>query len=132
MAENMKLNDEAMAQASGGKLEPGQEGATITGIVMVDPYPDNPAYKGVYRECESKGYQASGGCPGDEVEIAGDVPVSAVASYSCLKMLQIDHRHDAAHSSAVHAEDETLLRPDRLGYGLGNLFRSLLRRAFSE
>ena len=57
MSENMKLNDEAMAQASGGKLEPGQEGATITGIVMVDPYPDNPAYSGIYRECESNGYQ---------------------------------------------------------------------------
>ena len=54
---NMVINDEAMAQASGGKLEPGQEGATITGIVMVDPYPDNPAYSGVYRECESNGYQ---------------------------------------------------------------------------
>ncbi len=25
MSENMKLNDEAMAQASGGKLEPGDE-----------------------------------------------------------------------------------------------------------
>ena len=54
---NMELNDGAMAKASGGKLEPGQEGATITGIVMVDPYPDNPAYKGIFRECESNGYQ---------------------------------------------------------------------------
>ena len=54
---NMALNDEAMAQASGGKLEPGQEGATITGIVMVDPYPDGGQYGGVYRDCESKGYQ---------------------------------------------------------------------------
>ena len=57
MAENMKLNDEAMAQASGGKLEPGQEGATVTGIVMVDPYPEGVPYGGVFEECQRKGYQ---------------------------------------------------------------------------
>ena len=54
---NMALNDEAMAQASGGKLEPGQEGAIIKGIVMVDPYPNGVQYGGVFQDCESKGYQ---------------------------------------------------------------------------
>ena len=54
---NMAINDEAMAQASGGKLEPGQEGATIKGIVMVDPYPNGTQYAGVYQDCQSKGYQ---------------------------------------------------------------------------
>ena len=54
---NMALNDEAMAQASGGKLEPGQEGAIIKGIVMADPYPNGVQYGGVFQDCESKGYQ---------------------------------------------------------------------------
>lgn len=53
----MKLNDEMMAQANGGKLESGQEGATITGIVMVDPYPNGVPYGGVFEDCQSKGYQ---------------------------------------------------------------------------
>ena len=59
MAENrnMKLNDEAMANANGGKLEPGQEGATIKGIVMVDTYPNGVPYGGVFEYCQSKGYQ---------------------------------------------------------------------------
>ncbi len=54
-SKNMALNDEAMAQASGGKLEPGQEGAIIKGIVMVDPYPNGVQYGGVFQDCESKG-----------------------------------------------------------------------------
>ncbi len=53
---NMALNDEAMAQASGGKLEPGQEGATITGIVMADPYPDDSIYGSVWEEAKTNGY----------------------------------------------------------------------------
>ena len=58
MAENknMKLNDEMMAQASGGKLVPGQEGATITGVVMVDPYPNDSIYGTVWDEAQSNGY----------------------------------------------------------------------------
>ena len=59
MAENknMALNDEAMAQVSGGKLEPGQEGAVIKGIVMVDPYPSGAQYAKVFEDCQSNGYQ---------------------------------------------------------------------------
>ena len=54
---NSKLNDEAMAKANGGKLEPGQEGATIKGIVMVDPYPNGVPYGGIFESCQSEGYQ---------------------------------------------------------------------------
>ncbi len=58
MAENknMALNDEAMAQASGGKLEPGQEGATITRIVTADPYPDDSIYGSVWEDAKTNGY----------------------------------------------------------------------------
>lgn len=54
---NMELKDEEMAKAAGGKLEPGQEAVTISGIVMVNPRPDDPACSGVWDECQSGGYQ---------------------------------------------------------------------------
>ena len=59
MAENknMALNDEAMAQVSGGKLEPGQEGAVIKGIVMVDPYPNDSIYGSEWDDAKANGYQ---------------------------------------------------------------------------
>jgi hypothetical protein len=38
---NNELNDEMMAQANGGTANPMGDVATITGIVMVDPYPDD-------------------------------------------------------------------------------------------
>ncbi|MCR5212036.1 MAG: hypothetical protein K6C41_05740 [Lachnospiraceae bacterium] len=54
---NMELNDEMMAKASGGKLEPGQEVVTISGIVMANPRPDDSIYGSVWDECQAGGYQ---------------------------------------------------------------------------
>lgn len=55
MAENIKLNDEAMANAAGGELDPYQDIASITGIVMVNPLPDHPdSY--IWDECQQHGY----------------------------------------------------------------------------
>ena len=53
---NNELNDEMMAQANGGMLEFTEDVATITGIVMVDPYPDGQMYVGMFEECQRNGY----------------------------------------------------------------------------
>ncbi len=59
MAENKntELKDEVMAKAGGGKLEPDQETVTISGVVMVNPQPDDSIYGSVWDECQAGGYQ---------------------------------------------------------------------------
>ena len=54
---NMQLSDDMMAKAAGGKLEPGQDVVTISGIVMVNPCPDDPGYEDIWDECQAGGYQ---------------------------------------------------------------------------
>ena len=54
---NVEMTDEEMAKATGGKLEPGQEVITISGMVMVNPGPDDPSYTGIWDECQAGGYQ---------------------------------------------------------------------------
>ncbi len=70
---NMELNDDIMAKASGGKLEPGQDVLEITGIVLEDPFPNNPAYSGVWEECRAAGYQI--------YEIAGAGRIAVAGSH---------------------------------------------------
>ena len=61
---NNELNDEMMAQANGGMQNPMGDVATITGIVMVDPYPDEQMYGSIFEECQRNGdtvYEVSDG-----------------------------------------------------------------------
>lgn len=51
---NTQLDDETMEKASGGMFD--QDTAAITGIVMVNPYPDDPELRGVWEECEANQY----------------------------------------------------------------------------
>ncbi len=53
---NNELNDEMMAQANGGMLEFTEDVATITGIVMVNPYPDGHMDAVIFEECQRDGY----------------------------------------------------------------------------
>lgn len=58
---NMELNDDLLESATGGDLDPYYEIATVTGIVMVDPMPDQPW---IWEEIEGSGrhaYEVTGG-----------------------------------------------------------------------
>ena len=59
MAENknVEINDESMAKAAGGNAKYGQEVVNISGFVREDPFPNNPAYAGVWDKCTSGNYQ---------------------------------------------------------------------------
>ncbi|MBQ7563636.1 MAG: hypothetical protein IJT16_06560 [Lachnospiraceae bacterium] len=70
---NMELNDEMMAKAAGGKLEPGQEVMEITGIVLEDPFPNDSVYGGVWEECKAGGYQV--------YEIVGDGRIAVAGKH---------------------------------------------------
>ena len=54
---NNELNDEMMAQANGGTANPMGDVATITGIVMFDPYPDDSLNESIWDSCQENGYQ---------------------------------------------------------------------------
>ncbi len=89
----MELNDEMMAKATGGELDPWNETVVISGIVMVNPRPDDPAYASVWDDCQSSGYQVYEGggrllvagshlpslTPGDEVYVTL-MPVMVLSS----------------------------------------------------
>ncbi len=58
---NMKLSDDLMESATGGDLDPNYEIATVTGIVMVDPRPEQ---SWIWEEIEGSGrhaYEVTGG-----------------------------------------------------------------------
>lgn len=71
MAENrnIEISDEMMAKATGGELDPWNETVVISGIVMVNPRPDDPAYASVWDDCQSSGYQVYEG--GGRLLVAG-------------------------------------------------------------
>ena len=73
MAENMALDDDMMAKASGGKLEPGHDVLEITGIVLEDPFPNDPAYPGIWEECRTGGWKV--------YEIAEDGRIAIAAQH---------------------------------------------------
>ena len=54
---NIEISDEVMAKATGGELDPWNETVVISGIVMVNPRPEDPAYASVWDDCQSSGYQ---------------------------------------------------------------------------
>ncbi len=54
---NNELNDEMMAQANGGTANPMGDVATITEIVMFDPYPDDSLNESIWDSCQENGYQ---------------------------------------------------------------------------
>ena len=66
---NVELNDEMMAKATGGELDPWKDAVVISGIVMVNPRPDDPAYADIWEECQANGYQVYEG--GGRLIVAG-------------------------------------------------------------
>ena len=68
---NVELKDETMARAAGGNRY-GQEAVEVTGFVIEDPFPNDPAYAGVWEKCKAGGYQV--------YEIAGDGRIGVARS----------------------------------------------------
>ena len=84
---NMELNDEAMENAAGGDLDPNYEIATVTGIVMVDPRPEQPWVWESVQESGRQAYEITGGriavAPGemDSFNVGDEVYVAHVRSF---------------------------------------------------
>ena len=86
MAENknMKLDDAAMAKATGGELDPFYETAVITGIVMVNPLPEDEGMSTVWEDCQSSGYSVY------EISGPGQFAVSS-ETYDTGDEVYVDH-----------------------------------------
>ena len=55
-AKNRELDDAKLADATGGDMDPFYDTATVIGIVMVNPMPDNPYYTEIWEGIQEEGY----------------------------------------------------------------------------
>ena len=56
MTDDGRINDAMMADVTGGGDACDMEGGrTVEGIIMFDPFPNNPEYSGVWDDCMAQG-----------------------------------------------------------------------------